>query len=381
LVSKLGQGDRVPSQCKLWDVRAKYAKEKINLRATYIQDVGRVCGHKDVLADVLIGSSQGVCFKAEHRNLNSNGAPTYFHPEHAQNSGVFSKLSRLNYLVLLDCAPQLGKTGMILSLWALIAYRYSKADINPKSPWVPKEIMSRAARTLQLETRRLIDIASNNGIPALLAEMNKGDTFEFYHNMCDQFNLTMIKNKDLPYNLVIDAVESAPNWRTFVDCGCGKMGLVYHLRLHYNAMNFPKDTTFTVFGQDLHKSIERLVTHSWNPESSNWDPLSQNCRVKFVPQVCEQGMAVVELTEPVDVICFSLSLFDVQATRHINWAAKHLKTGGMLFIADLAVRLDGCEDGLKAAGWRTRSFRLGVLMALKCYKTEGTISVKDFLLK
>jgi hypothetical protein len=57
-----------------------------------------------------------------------------------------------------------------------------------------------------------------------------------------------------------------------------------------------------------------------------------------------------------NVVLYSLSLFENDITRHINWANRQLKMGGILIIADVIRRFsDDFEKSVKKCGFKCRS--------------------------
>jgi hypothetical protein len=150
---KLGMGERIPKTCRIYDIRGKYS-QGINIRSTFIQDVGRAAGHyrnDEKPPVVFINSEAYKCFNTQNfsrldSHLTANIDTLRGHPEHMtrvlklfqanlseeetkfvdvfvrnfkENCGVYNSLQQ--HIVILAAEPQVGKTSSVLTLIGIVS--------------------------------------------------------------------------------------------------------------------------------------------------------------------------------------------------------------------------------------------------------------------
>lgn len=119
VIEKMKIGERLPKTCLHYDVRCRYLKSGISSKAAFVQDVGRCAGHDKPKANVYLGIDHQVSgFKSLHQLLDAMDKPTRENPQHALNSKVYTSLK--DKIIVLDAAPQIGKTGVILSVLGIL---------------------------------------------------------------------------------------------------------------------------------------------------------------------------------------------------------------------------------------------------------------------
>ena len=129
-IEKIRMGERVPGTCMHYDIRSRYLTTGVKNQATFIQDVGRCAGHKNNAAKVYVGVDGRISgnVKSIHNLLRGGLLSDTFeqkeHPEYVENCGVYSALK--SRLVILNAAPQIGKTGAVLSTMGILAEFFTK---------------------------------------------------------------------------------------------------------------------------------------------------------------------------------------------------------------------------------------------------------------
>ena len=161
VVAKLSMGERLPSNCTIFDVRAPYrgtwSAVNTGSKTKFVQDVGRCAGHKkDKLVARIVTALEDDCerfpllhtpgkiapstpgsppsptplFESTHPLLSpKKRLANVSHTENVRNEKVYSRLQ--DYTVLLDAAPQIGKTGSFLSLVEIIFREHINISLLP----------------------------------------------------------------------------------------------------------------------------------------------------------------------------------------------------------------------------------------------------------
>lgn len=142
VVDKIQMGVRIPPSYTFFDARVTYCGDYLNVRSSHAthfeQDVGRCAGHKKVEANstqrdygnpmicLALTNSQNHYgppkFQNYHPLLDEDNRPKVGHTEFSSPAGkalpegqhVYTRL--IDYSVLLDATPQIGKTGSFMSL-------------------------------------------------------------------------------------------------------------------------------------------------------------------------------------------------------------------------------------------------------------------------
>ncbi|CAF0937166.1 unnamed protein product [Adineta steineri] len=345
---KLGRGERLPSSCMAFDVRSRYNGDAADMRgfaSTFIQDIGRCCGHHKPKALVLVsvfdetqqsGGEVGrlmfedIEFFRLHGLLTKTQAATTSHPE--KNAKSFSKLS--SYTIVLDAEPQIGKTGAILSMLDILYSEhasFSKVLSESQVTMTPERttIITSELKKITTDLCKIVDNPDemiDTKVDKLKKALQTDNLFEKYHDLISQHEAIKslsksIYDRDLykPMSLVQKARD--PDF-SIIDCGCGLHGIVRIFRA--NSSDF--DLHVRVLGIDLHKSILEL---------ENLQPADPKVTFKaHVEDMASNNVAQLQ-NASTNVVLYCLSLFENDITRHINWANKQLKISGTLIIADV----------------------------------------------
>ena len=298
---KLGMGERLSPNCMAFDVRSRYKGDAGDMKgfaSTFIQDIGRCCGHKKPEALVLMSITdnddqasgetgqlmlEDVSFVQLHRLLTRNQKAAGSHPE--RHAKVFTKLSP--YSIILDAEPQIGKTGAILSMLDILYSEHtSRSKISPYASrttvcqpiTTAPQLMTTAPRLitprfskLQSITARLCRIATKSDeavdtrIQQLKRVLSNDNLFQQYHDMIGQFKEAKELSESIYNNNLIAPMNSARKAKqevfSLVDCGCGLHGILHIFIANSSDLDLP----VRIIGIDLHESILQLKTSETTP--------------------------------------------------------------------------------------------------------------------
>ncbi|EGG23304.1 hypothetical protein DFA_05436 [Cavenderia fasciculata] len=161
----VGIGERIPDTCKTFDLRARYKGpySKIHTsEATFIQDVGRCAGHKDIGNPATVFLSLGdrpdltfeeLGFTTTHLLMKASNKPGPKHPQ--ANDKQYDSL--LKHIIVLDAEPQIGKTGVILAFLDILIHEHTTIGINYEKDEKLREmeeklrVMTETVRLLKLK--------------------------------------------------------------------------------------------------------------------------------------------------------------------------------------------------------------------------------------
>lgn len=349
--AKLGRGERLPSSCMAFDVRSRYKGDAADMKgfaSTFIQDVGRCCGHHKPEALILMSVTdenqcasgkansltlEDIQFPRLHGLLTKDQAATISHPE--RNTKSYSKLS--SYIIVLDAEPQIGKTGAILGMLDILyaehtsllkaASIFQRTTVSQRTPNQPSDL-----KKITADLCRIVDNPDEMikiRIDKLKNALHANNLFQEYHNLIRQSEAIETLSRSIYNNNLSTPMNSARKAKqdafTIVDCGCGLYGIVHIFRKNSSELDLPVH----VFGIDLHEEILKL---------EKLKPVIQN--VIFTGCVADMASTnQLDLQNTTyNVVLYCLSLFENDITRHICWANNQLKTGGMLIIADVIRR-------------------------------------------
>ncbi|CAF1395462.1 unnamed protein product [Adineta ricciae] len=356
VVDKLGIGERLSSNCMAYDIRARYKGDPNNMdgqESTFVQDVGRCAGHSKPKALVLMAFSstnnvdnpqmKDIIFPRVHGLMTKKNNLTIDHPENG--AGVFSELKL--FMIILEAEPQIGKTGAIMALLDILYSEHTKQSksISPVSP--PATTTSYNPSDLQTWTKKYCDILNkdydiNVNIEQLKNVFNSDNNFQRYHEMLKD----LPEKTDLSENIFtsLEGVINGSSQKTpckIIDCGCGLNGIFHTLLERLEDISH----AIRVIGIDLHSDICKQVDFG-------------NSTVMFQAIVGDMASndEVVINNDPYDAVIYSLSLFENDISRHVEWTSQRLRTNGRLIIADVQRRFPAdFEENVKKAGFRRHS--------------------------
>ncbi len=356
----LTMGNRLPSNVTGWDVRVRYIGDVTRVKNTFTtwrQDVGRIAGHNKSAATIFVsltddtnvaGSSPGgvirpadLHFPIRHSLLTGTGKATTANIEHHNNSQIIGRLGK--FAVILKAVMQIGKTGAVL---AFIDILYHENIVEAPE----------AAGDLASWTKLLAGIVNNPQHCNATARMqsltdywrNAGDFFARYHEAIASAEavqavsrtiVALITSALLP--LVRTTNRHNPSRYTIMDAGCGMNGVFWYLSEHYqmpdNSDSMPEiPGILRVIGADLHPLIRQQTTAAEDQMKVHFRAhVGDMC----LPQdTCEWLHDAHEVRHGCDFIVYSLSLFETDVTRHVQWAYENLAPTGTLYIADVVHR-------------------------------------------
>jgi hypothetical protein len=334
--------------------------------STFIQDIGRCCGHEKPKAVVLMSltdkndcasgetgqlMTNDINFRQLHGLLTKQHAPNAEHTE--KHEKVFSEL--LPCSTILDAEPQIGKTGAVLSVLEIFYTEHT--SLSKVSAVTPKVTLPQRTKEhhdeLREITAKLCAIINNpaetldENIEKLRATLSVNNLFQHYHALIGKFQDAKELSESIYKNSLIAPMNSATkakqNTFSIIDCGCGLHGIMHIVRENSLALDLPVH----VIGIDLQKSILQL---------KHIEPAVAN--VIFTAHVADMASndEIINKNAPFNVVLYCLSLFENDITRHISWANKQLKIGGMLIIADLDRRFpNSFEKSVKKYGFKNYS--------------------------
>jgi SAM-dependent methyltransferase len=365
VVKKLQMGERLPSSCCYYDVRVPYRGRYDNVQTgnqtQFVQDVGRLAGHKNNVAmPVVFLALEAVGCALDSPQLNGHPYPvpkfavihnqltggvkqevTKEHAEHITNERVYTKM--LPFSVLLNAPPQVGKTGSFLAVIEIIVAKHitDGAYVPPPPPMVdvtpakPLKLFSFAddigdvEGTFAQRCKFLRHLLRTRGMDKL-KEVMTGEYFKEYHRLLldsREGNGTNTNDHVVDKILKLSADLSQNTWR-ILDCGCGIHGLAPSLNAALQSGNPKKVKQLTdvyVRGIDLDDAIVGCV--SCPHKVLRFDPLVND--VLSVP-ADEEGY---------DMVVFNCSLWEKSNFRVLSRANENLRPGGHLVIVELKRRL------------------------------------------
>jgi len=273
----------------------------------------------------------------------------------------------------LDAEPQIGKTGAILSMMEILykeRIRGSQVQ-SPTSlaPVLPSQPLPSESEIKRL-TREFRDKINNDGweeYVKFVTSIDSNDSrslWNKYHDALEAVDRTNTNSTVLQQiSNYVDSLGNMPEFVMIADCGCGRSGLIIQLR---NAINYPLLTfQINVFGTDVSEDIKQLENENGKYQNA-----------LFTARV---GDMAPDRDINFHIILYSLSLFENDITRHIQWASEHLIQDGRLIIIDVVTRFPkNFAEALSQFGFSLprlgRKFEVTHDFALYNFKKSGDVS-------
>jgi len=381
VVDKLGIGDRLPSTCAFYDVRARYDRDDISFKSTFLQAIGRCAGHKPHKAKILLSGSRSpyedILFKKSHALLTTASRPAPNHPQHTSSQFPLYKEAE-EYSLMLDAEPQIGKTGALLSLMEILyKERIQGSRVQPPTslaPVLPSQPLPSPESKIKCLTREFRDKINNNGWEKYVEYVTRIDSndsrslWNKYHDALEAVDHTNTNSTVLQrISSYVDSLENMPEVVWIADCGCGRSGLVAQLR---HATNYPELTfQISVVGTDVSEDIKQLEKVNDKYQNAGFTArvgdMAQDSDIHF------------------HIILYNHSLFENNITRHIQWASQHLGQGGRLIIIDVVSRFpENFVEAVKGFGFALMVFgRVEVPphFALYQFRKSGDVSQEQWV--
>ena len=122
VVDRMSMGARIPLSTAVFDLRARYSGASTSIstnQSTFIQDVGRLAGHKETDAKVLVAFSDG--FGNSTNNVNEFGWVRLHNLldcnyNYSKSFPIETFQAFKNCTIIIRAPPQIGKTGALAAL-------------------------------------------------------------------------------------------------------------------------------------------------------------------------------------------------------------------------------------------------------------------------
>ncbi len=247
VVDKLRMGEQVPKTTRFFDVRCCYLEPGINSKSAFVQDVGRCAGHGKSPATVFTGldvdpNDPTAFLRLDTTLKKGTDDPVDTDFDHPENEieGVYSKFKP--NLVILDAAPQIGKTGAVIAFLDLLRRHYlfplegreapKYPEINPTVGSQSSDAPQQKVSELKTETDRWRAIINGqNGLKTFQSAV-AGKPFQDYHDMHEAASEVWKDLLELKAELVAILKSKLPVGPKLLiaDCGCGRKGVAALLR-------------------------------------------------------------------------------------------------------------------------------------------------------
>lgn len=233
-----------------------------------------------------------------HQLLTKKIKPTSNHPEHLKNKKIYKQLE--NHIIILDAEPQIGKTGALISLLYILYEKYTNKILKKEEFFYSKDNSDIFPSKLKELTKYYCNLINEkDGIQSFLKEMGDSKKWKEYHDYVDEskkiFNL---------YSL-IDPIWEPSERLIIADCGCGRSGLITHIREKKNYEKLEKlNESIHIYGFDVNEDIKK------NEKDNDIYPLAQ-----FTGIVGDMASNNDNIPKIFDYIIYSLSFFEDDISR------------------------------------------------------------------